>query len=318
MSRPSRTVPLTAPRRRRPALGLRTVGLLVLVAAVLTAGAPSAIQIHRGDTLSAIALRHHTTVATLQALNHMGGSTTIYAGGTLILPGTPDASRPAAGRPVTRTVLRTYTVRPGDGLIVVARTLHTTPAQLISVNHLRRNYLLLGEHLRYPVRVTTRAAAPSTGATVAVPGSVSQSAATHRTLLRARAVPSKAAVRDLVARAARRHGVPVDLALALAYQESGFQQRVVSPVDAIGAMQVLPSTGRSLGRLHGRTFDLLKASDNVEAGVMLLRDLLQATETVERALAGYYQGLGSMGRVGLLPQTKQYIRNVQLLRQRFS
>jgi soluble lytic murein transglycosylase-like protein len=315
MSRPSRTSPL---RRRPRAHGLRTVGLLVLVAAALTAGAPSAIRIHRGDTLSDLALRHHTTVATLQALNHMGGSTTIYAGDTLILPGTPDASRPAARRPVTRTVLRTYVVRPGDGLIVVARALRTTPAQLISVNHLRRDYLLLGEHLRYPVRVTTRAAAPSASGTVAVPGSVSASAAAHRAMLRTRAVPSKAAVRDLVSRAARRHGVPADLALALAYQESGFQQRVVSPVDAIGAMQVLPSTGRSLGRLHGRTFDLLKASDNVEAGVLLLRDLLQATGGVEKALAGYYQGLGSVGRVGLLPQTVQYIRNVQLLRHRFA
>jgi LysM repeat protein len=302
----------------RPSRSLRTVGLLVLVAAVLTAGAPSAIRIRRGDTLSELAQRHHTTVAVLQALNHMGGSTTIYAGDTLLVPGTPDKRRPAARRPVTTTVLRTYTVRPGDGLIVVARRLHTTPAVLTRVNHLHRDYLLLGEHLRYPVRVTTRAAAPSRKGTVVVPGSVSRSAATHRAMLRSRALPSKSAVKDLIARAARRHGVPVSLALALAYQESGFQQRVVSPVDAIGAMQVLPSTGRSLGRLHGRTFDLLKASDNVEAGVLLLRDLLQATGSVDRALAGYYQGLGSVARVGLLPQTKQYVRNVQLLRQRFS
>ncbi|MDP9182871.1 MAG: lytic transglycosylase domain-containing protein, partial [Actinomycetota bacterium] len=151
-----------------------------------------------------------------------------------------------------------------------------------------------------------------------IPGSVSRSAAAHRAMLAARSLPSKAAVQDMIARAARRHGVPVSLALALAYQESGFQQRVVSPVDAIGAMQVLPSTGRFLGRLHGRTFDLLKASDNVEAGVVLLRDLLQATGGVEKALAGYYQGLGSLSRIGLLPQTKQYVRNVQLLRKRFS
>jgi soluble lytic murein transglycosylase-like protein len=110
---------------------------------------------------------------------------------------------------------------------------------------------------------------------------VARSAAAHRAALATRHLPSKAVVRALVARAARRHGVPVSLALALAYQESGFQQRVVSGVDAIGAMQVLPSTGRALGRLHGRSFDLLKAGDNVEAGVLLLRDLLQATGSVE-------------------------------------
>ncbi len=34
----------------------RVLGLLVLLAAVLTAGAPSVIRIHRGDTLSELAL----------------------------------------------------------------------------------------------------------------------------------------------------------------------------------------------------------------------------------------------------------------------
>jgi LysM repeat protein len=305
----------------RPSRSARALGLLVLVAAVLTAGAPSVIRIRPGDTLSELALRHHTTVATLQALNHMGGSTTIYAGGTLIVPGTRSAA-PAVRRTTTRTVMKTYTVRSGDGLIVVARKLRTTPAVLTKVNRLQRNYLILGETLRYPVRVTVRStparSSGSSSGTVVIPGSVSRSAAAHRAMLAKRSLPSKAAVRELIARSARRHGVPVSLALALAYQESGFQQRVVSPVDAIGAMQVLPSTGRSLGRLHGRTFDLLKASDNVEAGVLLLSDLLRATGSVEKALAGYYQGLGSVGRIGLLPQTKQYIRNVQLLRHRFA
>jgi LysM repeat protein len=301
----------------RPTRGLRAVGLLVLVAAVVTAGAPTAIHIHRGDTLSALALRHHTTVAALQALNHMGGSTTIYAGDTLLVPGTAAAS-PAAPRTVTRTTLRSYRVRPGDGLIVVARRLRTTPAVLQRTNRLHRDYLVLGEQLRYPVTVRVTVAAPRSSGTVRIPGSVSHSARVHRAQLQARHLPSKAQVRRMIAASARRHGVPVSLALALAYQESGFQQRVVSPVDAIGAMQVLPSTGRSLGRLHGRTFDLLKASDNVEAGVLLLRDLLEATGSVDKALAGYYQGLGSVSRVGMLPQTKQYIRNIQLLRHRFS
>jgi N-acetylmuramoyl-L-alanine amidase len=308
MPRPART-------STRHVLGLRTLGLLVLVAAVLTAGAPNVIRIHRGDTLSELAKRHHTTVAVLQALNRMGGSTTIYAGETLRVPGS--APR-AVARPVIRTVLRTYAVRPGDGLIVVARRLHTTPSVLIRVNRLHRDYLILGERLRYPVVVRTTTAARSGGSTLVVPGSVARSAATHRAVLRSRSLPSKAAVKQMIARSARRHGVPVSLALAVAYQESGFQQRVVSPVDAIGAMQVLPSTGRALGRLHGRSFDLLKASDNVEAGVLLLRDLLQATGRADRALAGYYQGLGSISRKGLLPQTKQYVRNVLLLRQQFS
>lgn len=293
----------------------RQLGLLVLVVAVGTAGAPSLIPIERGDTLSELARRHGTTVAALQALNGMGGSTTIYAGELLRVRRAVATTRHA---PTTRPQVLRYTVRPGDGLIVVARRLRTTPDVLVRMNGLREPVLYLGQTLRYPARVATTPSTPPGAGTVRVPGSVARSAAVHRQLLATRPLPSKAAVRQLIRGAALRHGVPVSLALALAYQESGFQQRVVSPVDAIGAMQVLPRTGRALGRLHGRTFDLLKASDNVEAGVMLLRDLLRATGSVEQALAGYYQGLGSIARVGLLPQTEQYVRNVVLLRSRFA
>jgi len=136
-------------------------------------------------------------------------------------------------------------------------------------------------------------------------------------MLSQRYVPSRSEARWMVAAAARRHGVPVDLAMAVAYQESGFQQRVVSPVDAIGVMQVLPGTGALLDRAYGRHLDLLRASDDIEAGVLLLRQLLDSTGTSRGALIGYYQGLGSLSSVGVLPQTRDYIANVSALRPRF-
>jgi len=93
----------------------RTIGLLVLLTAVVTASAPSLIKIRPGDTLSALALRHHTTVAKLQAANHLRG-TTIYAGELLRLPGNaPPATAPARATR-TVTVSRVYTVRSGDTL----------------------------------------------------------------------------------------------------------------------------------------------------------------------------------------------------------
>ena len=69
--------------------------------------------------------------------------------------------------------------------------------------------------------------------------------------------------------------------------------------------------------MHGRSYDILRVEDNVEAGVTLISDLLRATGDVDHALAGYYQGLGSVSRIGYLPQTKQYIRNITLLRKHF-
>ena len=125
-------------------------------------------------------------------------------------------------------------------------------------------------------------------------------------------------MRQLVAATARRHGVSPSLAVAVAYHESGFQQRVVSGVNAIGVMQVLPSTGRVIARQHGVRLDLLDTQDNITAGVLLLRQLVRTTGTVDRALAGYYQGAGSIARQGILPQTRDYIRSITLLRARFT
>ncbi len=127
----------------------------------------------------------------------------------------------------------------------------------------------------------------------------------------------EAEVREIVAATARRYGVDPSLALAVAFHESGFQQHVVSPVDAIGVMQVLPSTGRGVSKIVGRELDLLDVRDNVTAGVALLDSLLASTGSSDKALAGYYQGLGSVAKRGLLPQTEAYIRNVNALRPRF-
>ena len=150
-----------------------------------------------------------------------------------------------------------------------------------------------------------------------IPLRVQRSAAQHRAYLSAHRQPSQASVRRLVYRTARRVGVDPSLVLAVAYNESGFQQGVVSPVDAIGVMQVLPSTGRVLGSDYGRRLDLLKTEDNVLAGALLLKQLVRATGRSDLALAGYYQGLGSVHAHGMLPQTHTYVRNVSALRARF-
>ena len=291
--------------------GVGTTGIVVLLAAVLSAGAPGLIRLQRGDTLWALAITHHTTVRVLLDLNDLSGNATIYAGDLLKVP-----AAPAAARAIARaSVARMYLVRPDDNLTTIALRLRTTVADLVARNHLRRTTILIGQRLGYAAAV---APAPLPSAAPASLGPAGRSAARHRAVLATHAVPSKTAVRALIVRAARRYGVAPDLALAVAYQESGFQQQVVSPVDAVGIMQVLPSTALSLGWAHGRRFDLLKASDNVEAGVLLLSDLLRATGSWQAAMAGYYQGLGSVHAQGLLPQTYAYISNVGFLRHRFA
>ncbi|MCW2607082.1 MAG: Peptidoglycan-binding LysM [Frankiales bacterium] len=293
--------------RRLPSKA-RALTVVVLLGAVVTAGAPNVIRVHSGDTLSEIAQRHHTSVRVLRQLNDLPGNGTIYAGQTLRLPGS--ARGGASGRGEGG-----YTVRAGDTLSEIAKRFGVSTSSIRTRNRLPASGLVrIGQRLAIP-----GAGARSSGSSSAgIPSSVSSSASTNRALLRSRPQPSKAAVRRMVAQTARRHGVSPSLALAVAYHESGFQQRVVSGVNAIGVMQVLPSTGRVLSQQHGRRLDLLKAQDNVTAGVLLLRQLLRSTGSERMTLAGYYQGLGSISRQGLLPQTHSYIRSIGYLRPRFA
>ncbi|MEZ0291915.1 MAG: lytic transglycosylase domain-containing protein [Solirubrobacteraceae bacterium] len=105
----------------------------------------------------------------------------------------------------------------------------------------------------------------------------------------------------------------------MAWQESGFNNGVVSSANARGVMQVMPGTWDYVERnLAGRTLDPASATDNVQAGVLFLRHLLQQTGGDEAtAAAAYYQGLQSVRDRGLYDDTQQYVANVQALRSRF-
>jgi len=312
-ARPGRPLPST----------LRTLAVLITLAAVLTAGAPSVIKVRYGDTLSDLARTHRTTVSALIALNDLPGNGTIYAGQVLKTPGTNSRGNTAR----SRTYERSYTVRAGDNLTLIAKRHSVSLRTLIVRNKLPRSGLVqVGRKLAIPTRAKVGGSAPGTANTASsqthnagrrIPDRVRRSVAAHRAYLATHRQPSKAKARAMVARTARAMGVDPSLALAVAYHESGFQQRVVSPVDAIGIMQVLPSTGRAVSRVYGRSLDLRKAQDNVTAGVLLLRQLVSSTGSADKALAGYYQGLGSIRSRGLLPQTRAYIRNVSTLRARF-
>lgn len=299
-SLPSRLGPVTRTRPRTR----RTLGALVALAVVVTAGAPSVITVRSGDTLWELAKKHGTSVKALRELNELPGNGTIYIGDTLKVPGKATKARPA----------RAHVVRSGETLSHLAVRYGTTSAAIRKANALSSSTIYVGKRLRIPAGQAATSSVPTTNAGHAIPGSVRASVAQNRRILASRSHPSKAQVRRMVAATARKHGVSPSLAVSVAYHESGFQQRVVSGVNAIGVMQVLPSTGRALGRQAGRSFDLLQTQDNITAGVLLLRQLVRSTGSADKALAGYYQGLGSISRKGLLPQTHTYIRNVNHLR----
>ena len=115
------------------------------------------------------------------------------------------------------------------------------------------------------------------------------------------------------------HGVPPSLAQAIAWEESGFNNAIVSPSDARGVMQILPGTWDYIQQeLAGGDLRPASALDNVRGGVLLLRSLLDATGgDTSLAAAGYYQGLPSVRQHGLFSDTQSYVDNVRALEQRF-
>ncbi|MGO4244590.1 transglycosylase SLT domain-containing protein, partial [Janibacter sp. RAF20_2_2] len=138
----------------------------------------------------------------------------------------------------------------------------------------------------------------------------------NRRTLATRAVPSRAETKAKITRISRQHGLDPSIALAISYQESGWDQRQVSVANAVGTMQVIPSSGEWASQMAGRDLDLLDTDDNITAGVLLLKVLTEQADTTSDAIAGYYQGLASVEANGMYSDTKQYVSNVKALRSR--
>ncbi len=145
------------------------------------------------------------------------------------------------------------------------------------------------------------------------PASTVAAAQANKDALDSRTVPSRGQMQAIVAATARSNGVDPALAQAISFQESGFNMRAVSPANAVGAMQVIPSSGVWASELAGRRLDLLDPHDNALAGVLILKANLRAAGDQGTAIAAYYQGLRSVRTNGMYADTRRYVANVQTL-----
>ena len=297
---------------------LSGIAVPLLTAGVITAGSPGfgSYKVKDGDTLSHIASRYGTTVKNLVALNSLpGNGNAIYAGEVLKVPGKGGGTT-AARQTTNRSQLGriTYVVKPGDTVSEIAKRYRCSQANLLAANGLRAgSRIYAGKPLQIPVKIRPKAKPPAkknnSFAGRTYPDHVVAKADRNRAILKNRKLPTRAQMRTLIISTAKRYGVDPELALAISWQESGWKQRVVSPANAVGAMQVIPSTGRFSSSIVGRDLDLLRPQDNVTAGVVLL-DRLTGAARLDIAVAGYYQGLGGVKRNGMYPDTKLYVKNV--------
>lgn len=283
---------------------------------MMLVGLPLALDyvVRPGDTLSEIAQRHDTSVSQLVRRNGLGDGDRIVAGTTLRITGGKASGSTTSSRPGARRVVR-YTVRPGDTPSGLAVRFHAWTAEVIARNG---PVLRVGERVEIPVvpEAERRTSATPRAATPRRPAAPRRTAAPPRHRA-ATATPARSEVRRVITRTARHFGVDPSLALAVSWQESGWQMGRVSGAGAVGAMQVLPATGRWMEGVVGRPLDLRTLEDNATAGVALL-DVLLAEAPRRRAVAGYYQGLAGVRRHGMYDDTRRYVANVTALQRRFA
>ena len=118
------------------------------------------------------------------------------------------------------------------------------------------------------------------------------------------------AFESLVIEHAARQSLRPELVRAVIQVESGFNPDAVSAKGAIGLMQLMPATARSLGVRNA--FD---PAENIRGGTTYLRRLLDRYDgNEELALAAYNAGPGAVDRYGRqIPayrETRDYVRKV--------
>lgn len=114
---------------------------------------------------------------------------------------------------------------------------------------------------------------------------------------------------DIFARASEAYNVPENLLKAVAKAESGFNPNAVSKCGAMGVMQLMPATAKSLG-----VTDAYDAEQNIMAGAKYLSQKLQTYNgDVTLALASYNAGSGNVAKYGGVPpfpETQNYISKI--------
>jgi N-acetylmuramoyl-L-alanine amidase len=331
---------------------MHTRTLLLLLLAGLMLALPSAAaaytphDIAPGESLYSIAAADGLSVGHLAAANGLSPSAHLLAGATLQIPPQGASSGVASSGVASTTPAGAtstsaggvsaepagddsagssesgggggYVVQPGDTLSALAVRYGTSVAALAANNGLDPNGILRsGVKLQLSggggAAATSSSSVPvTTAATTTTPQPVGVNSPPYPT-------PERVSGSEVGA-IANANGVPPSLAKAIGWQESGFNNALVSGADARGVMQILPTTWDWIQNNLTPSNPLApaSASENVRGGVLLLHSLLASTGgDAALAAAGYYQGLASVRRRGMFGDTQQYVRSVLALRQQF-
>jgi len=278
----------------------------------------SSYTVKSGDTLSGIAAKHDMSLSDLLKVNNISSSKRIFPGDKIkVSGGLSSQQTQTPSKPKAKT--STYTVKSGDTLGGIAVKYDMSLKSLLDLNpeYSTSSPLKIGAQLKVsgssvaPTGDTKKDKIGNTFEGRTYEDHVVRDANANKNYLDSVDVPGRSEMQSLIRSTAQRMGVDPALALAHAYQESGFNMRAVSPANAVGVMQVLPSTSDWIASRIGQDLNVLNPRDNVTAGVAVIAYNLDNTDDLDTAIAAYYQGLAGVNKNGMYDDTKRYVASIK-------
>ncbi|MFZ5643028.1 MAG: lytic transglycosylase domain-containing protein [Bacillota bacterium] len=140
---------------------------------------------------------------------------------------------------------------------------------------------------------------------------------TYSNIYKAKRIPTESLAEGLegvLNKASAKYGIEPDLLRAVIKVESDFNPFALSSAGAMGLMQLMPGTARSLG--VNNPYDV---KENIEGGAKYLRSLLDRFDgNIKMALAAYNAGPGAVERYGGVPPYRETVSYLQKINKLFN
>jgi N-acetylmuramoyl-L-alanine amidase len=225
------------------------------------------------------------------------------------------------------SMAHTYVVQPGDSLWAISQANGLTVAQLAAANGMNENDLLLiGRDLLIPSNDPQAAASQSAPTASATDGGAANPWTFCSTFSEQggpwgvlpdllQQSPDRLSLQPLFMKWANYYNLSLPLLEAIAWEESGWQQGVVSSAGAVGTGQLMPDTASFIsGTLIGMPLNINSVSDNIRMSAAFLA-YLAGVEGNDRCstIAAYYEGPLNLSEYGVFPETQTYVASVEAL-----